>query len=64
MEDHGGRVSVQWADGNRYPGLVRKLAQGQVLVAFPNGEQWIPVQFVAMARPASTLPGWCESLPP
>jgi hypothetical protein len=36
-------VLVQWSDGNRYPGSVVQVANGQVLVAFGNGQQqWVP----------------------
>ena len=43
----GTMVLVQWSDGNRYPGAVTQAAQGQCLVAFPDGRQvWVPQQFV------------------
>jgi hypothetical protein len=43
----GGRVLVQWSDGNRYPATVVQLAQGQVYVAMQDGRQiWVPQQFV------------------
>jgi hypothetical protein len=45
----GSMVTVQWADGNRYPGAVTQLQQGQCLVAFPDGRQvWVPQQYVAL----------------
>jgi hypothetical protein len=47
----GGRVLVQWADGNRYPGLVQQVAQGQCLIVFPDGQQrWVEFQYLAVAR--------------
>jgi hypothetical protein len=39
----GMTVLVQWSDGNRYPGHVQQVQNGQVLVAFQNGQtQWVP----------------------
>ena len=44
----GARVLVQWADGNRYPATVMQAAQGQCLVAFPDGrQQWVEVQYLS-----------------
>ena len=44
----GTHVLVQWSDGNRYPGAVVQSAQGQHLVAFPDGRQlWVPAEYVA-----------------
>ncbi|MEO7093956.1 MAG: hypothetical protein ABI175_11945 [Polyangiales bacterium] len=45
----GAMVTVQWSDGNRYPGAVTQSQQGQCLVAFPDGRQvWVPEQYVAL----------------
>ena len=39
----GMTVMVTWPDGNRYPGSVAQVANGQVLVTFQNGQQnWVP----------------------
>jgi hypothetical protein len=47
LETH---VLVQWSDGNRYPGILQQTAQGQSLVAFPNGTtQWVPTHTVTKA---------------
>lgn len=44
----GMTVMVAWSDGNRYPGSVVQVANGQVLVAFGNGQQmWIPQNAVS-----------------
>jgi hypothetical protein len=44
----GTMVLVHWSDGNRYPGTVLQAAGGQVLIAFPNGQQqWIDMKFVS-----------------
>lgn len=46
----GSRVMVQWSDGNRYPGVVAAVAQGQIQVTMQNGQQhWIPSQYVTPA---------------
>lgn len=46
----GTPVFVTWSDGNRYGGTVMQAAPGQVLVAFPNGQQqWIALGYVAAA---------------
>lgn len=43
----GGRVLVQWSDGNRYPATVVQIAQGQICVAMQDGRQmWVPQQYV------------------
>jgi hypothetical protein len=43
----GTHVLVQWSDGNRYPGILQQTAQGQALVAFPNGTtQWVATQLI------------------
>lgn len=45
----GARVTVTWSDGNRYPGTVVSSANGQVQVAFPNGQQvWVPQHAVSL----------------
>jgi hypothetical protein len=47
----GGRVLVLWADGNRYPGMVHQVAQGQCLVVFPDGQQrWVEFQYLTPVR--------------
>lgn len=39
----GTNVLVAWPDGNRYPGVVQQVEQGQAYVVFPNGQQgWLP----------------------
>ncbi|MBX3189850.1 MAG: hypothetical protein KF819_22685 [Labilithrix sp.] len=44
----GSQVMVQWSDGNRYPGTVTLVQNGQVQVAFPDGRQvWVPQQYVS-----------------
>ncbi len=44
----GTHVLVLWSDGQRYPGAVVQSAQGQHLVAFPDGRQiWVPAQYVS-----------------
>jgi len=44
----GSQVLVQWSDGNRYPGTVTMMQNGQVQVAFPDGRQiWVPQQYVS-----------------
>lgn len=46
----GAAVLVQWNDGNRYPGQVRALGDGQVQVAFPDGQvHWIAAAYVTPA---------------
>ncbi len=46
----GARVTVAWSDGNRYPGKVNQVAQGQYLVGFENGsQQWVPESHVQPA---------------
>ncbi len=46
----GARVLVQWSDGNRYPGTVTMMQNGQVQVAFPDGRQiWVPQQYVSVS---------------
>lgn len=43
----GGRVMVQWSDGNRYPATVTNVQSGQVEVAFPDGRRmWVPQGYV------------------
>jgi hypothetical protein len=43
----GARVTVLAPDGQRYPGTVVQMQQGQVLCAMPNGQQhWFPAQNV------------------
>lgn len=43
----GQRVLVQWSDGNRYPGTVVQIAQGQIYVTMSDGRQlWVPQQYV------------------
>jgi len=44
----GAMVLVHWSDGNRYPGTVLQAANGQLLVAFPNGaQQWVDTKYVS-----------------
>lgn len=43
----GGRVMVQWSDGNRYPGTITNLRGGQIEVAFSDGRRmWVPQGYV------------------
>ena len=47
----GARVLVQWADGNRYPGIVHQVAQAHCFVVFPDGQQrWIELQYLTLVR--------------
>ena len=49
----GARVLVQWADGNRYPGIVHQIAPGgaHCLIVFPDGQQrWVELQYLALVR--------------
>ncbi|MGO8997938.1 MAG: zinc-ribbon domain-containing protein [Polyangiaceae bacterium] len=47
----GARVLVQWADGNRYPGIVQQVAPAQCLIVFPDGQQrWVEYQYLTLAR--------------
>jgi hypothetical protein len=47
----GAHVLVQWADGNRYPGIVQQIAPGQCLIVFPDGQQrWVDNQFLSSPR--------------
>ena len=44
----GSPVLVLWNDGQRYPGAVVQSAQGQHLVAFPDGRQvWVGAEYVS-----------------
>lgn len=44
----GSSVLVLWSDGQRYPGAVVQSAQGQHLVAFPDGRQvWVLAEYVS-----------------
>jgi hypothetical protein len=46
----GTTVLVQWSDGNRYPGQVRAVGNGQFQVGFPDGQvHWIAAAYVAPA---------------
>jgi len=46
----GSPVLVAWSDGNRYPATVVQMASGQVLCAFPNGQQqWVGSNYVMPA---------------
>jgi hypothetical protein len=46
----GARVLVQWADGNRYPGVVQQIAPGQSLVGFHDGQQrWVENVYLSSA---------------
>lgn len=39
----GAHVLVTWSNGQRYPGTVMRMQNGQVQVAFPDGQQvWVP----------------------
>lgn len=45
----GTHVMVQWTDGQKYPGTVAQVAQGQYLVTMGNGQQhWVPEAFVTL----------------
>lgn len=44
----GMTAMVAWSDGNKYPANVVQVANGQVLVAFQNGQQmWVPESAVS-----------------
>jgi len=46
----GSRVMVQWSDGQRYPGTVAQVGQGQYFVTMQNGQQlWVPTNYVTSA---------------
>jgi hypothetical protein len=46
----GARVLVQWADGNRYPGIVQQIAAAHCLIGFPDGQlRWVEPQYLALA---------------
>lgn len=43
----GANVLVQWSDGNRYPGTVRTVRDGQMEIAFADGQvRWVPAEAV------------------
>ncbi len=45
----GAHVLVQWSDGQRYPGTVAQVAQGQYLVTMSNGQQhWVAAALVTL----------------
>jgi hypothetical protein len=49
----GARVLVQWADGNRYPGIVQQVAPNgaHCLIVFPDGQQrWVELQYLSLVR--------------
>lgn len=46
----GARVLVQWANGQKYPGVVEQLAGLQCLVRFDTGERrWVEARYVLPA---------------
>jgi hypothetical protein len=47
----GARVFVQWANGQRYPGVVDRVNGPQCLVRFDVGDQrWVESRFVLPAK--------------
>jgi hypothetical protein len=47
----GARVLVQWANGQRYPGVVERVNGPQCLIRFDVGEQrWVESRFVLPAK--------------
>ncbi len=43
----GSQVLVTWSDGNKYPGMVADIGQGQYLVTMSDGRQvWVPEAYV------------------
>ena len=43
----GRKVLVQWSDGNRYPGTIMGVADGQSQIVFPDGRNmWVPNQYL------------------
>jgi hypothetical protein len=47
----GARVLVQWANGQRYPGVVDRVNGPQCLVRFDVGDQrWVESRFVLPAK--------------
>lgn len=46
----GARVTVTWANGQRYPGTVQQVSGNQCLVVFTDGQQrWVDTKFVTLA---------------
>jgi len=44
----GSHVFVTWSDGNKYPGMVTEVGQGQYLVTMSDGRQvWIPEAYIS-----------------
>ncbi|MDI1434097.1 hypothetical protein [Polyangium sorediatum] len=44
----GSAVLVAWSDGNKYPGTVAQISQGQYFVTMSNGEQyWVAEQYIS-----------------
>ncbi|MRG93510.1 hypothetical protein [Polyangium spumosum] len=44
----GSAVLVAWSDGNKYPGTVAQVAQGQYFVTMSNGTQlWVAEQYIS-----------------
>jgi hypothetical protein len=47
----GTRVLVQWANGQKYPGVVERVSGPQCLVRFDAGEQrWVEARFALPVR--------------
>lgn len=45
----GAPVMVQWSDGNRYPGTIAQVHDGQLQVHFPDGRLvWVAQQYVTL----------------
>lgn len=45
----GAPVMVQWSDGNRYPGTIAQVHDGQLQVGFPDGRLvWVPESYVTL----------------
>jgi hypothetical protein len=46
----GRRILVQWANGQRYPGVIEQINGAQCLVRFETGEQrWVEMRYVSPA---------------
>ncbi|AKF10558.1 hypothetical protein [Sandaracinus amylolyticus] len=45
----GAAVKVQWSDGNKYPGTIMQIAQGQSQIVFSDGRtMWIANQYLSV----------------
>jgi hypothetical protein len=50
VPEPGAKVQVDWSDGKKYPGTVKKSSTEKCLVVFPDGqEQWVELHRVTPA---------------